>query len=121
MLDQKIFRLIRDKDFLSMSPLQLRPFDWASLEVYDSHYVRKRMREYNSKFDLLHWMSFWTEKKRIVSPFEGNVKFLNLKKKSSSAHQEVFSFLFDQETVKKKIHFGYDIYNSNIIINVGIT
>lgn len=113
MLDKKIFRLIKEKDFLSMSPLQIRPFDWACLEIYDSHYVRNRLNEYNSKFDLLHWMSFWTEKKRIVSPFKGNKEFENLKNKSSSAHQEVFSFLFDQDIVKKKTHFGYDIYNAN--------
>ena len=26
MLDKKIFRLIQEKDFLAMSPLELRPF-----------------------------------------------------------------------------------------------
>ena len=37
-----------------MSPLELRPFKWASLEVYDSEYVRNRLLEYNSKFDLIN-------------------------------------------------------------------
>ena len=92
MLDKKIFRLIQEKDFLAMSPLELRPFKWASLEVYDSEYVRNRLLEYNSKFDLINWMSFWTEKQRIVSPFDGTEKFDKLKKKSSEAHEKVFSF-----------------------------
>ena len=90
MLDKKIFRLIQEKDFLAMSPLELRPFKWASLEVYDSEYVRNRLLEYNSKFDLINWMSFWTEKKRIVSLFDGTVKFDKLKKKSSEAKEKVF-------------------------------
>ena len=71
MLDPKIFKMIMDRDFISMSPLELRPFMWASLQAYDSPYVRARMQEYNSKFDLIHWMSFWTEKERVVSPFDG--------------------------------------------------
>ena len=112
MLDKKIFRLIQEKDFLAMSPLELRPFKWASLEVYDSEYVRNRLLEYNSKFDLINWMSFWTEKQRIVSPFDGTEKFDKLKKKSSEAHEKVFSFLFDKDITQKKLHFGYDIYNA---------
>lgn len=112
MLDPKIFKLIMDKDFLAMSPLELRPFKWASLQAYESPYVRARMQEYNSKFDLIHWMSFWTEKERIVSPFDGNIEFEKLKNKSSEAHQKVFEFLFDREILKKKLHFGYDIYNA---------
>ena len=112
MLDKKIFRLIQEKDFLAMSPLELRPFKWASLEVYDSEYVRNRLLEYNSKFDLINWMSYWTEKERIVSPFDGTEKFDKLKKKSSEAHEKVFGYLFDKDISQKKLHFGYDVFNA---------
>tara|TARA_B100000242_G_scaffold249915_1_gene191300 strand:- start:2840 stop:3748 length:909 start_codon:yes stop_codon:yes gene_type:complete len=112
MLDPKIFKLIMDRDFIAMSPLELRPFMWASLQAYDSPYVRARMQEYNSKFDLIHWMSFWTEKERVISPFDGKEKYEKFKKKSSEAHQKVFKYLFDKEILKKKLHFGYDIYNA---------
>ena len=84
-----------------MSPLELRTFKWASLEVYDSEYVRNRLLEYNSKFDLINWMSYWTEKERIVSPFDGTEKFDKLKKKSSEAHEKVFGYLFDKDISQK--------------------
>ena len=68
------------------------------------------MLEYNSIISsLINWMSFWTEKQRIVSPFDGTEKFDKLKKKSSEAHEKVFSFLFDKDITQKKLHFGYDI------------
>jgi SAM-dependent methyltransferase len=111
MLDKKIYNLIKEKDFSSISPLELRPFFWGSLEVYDKE-IQKRLSKYESKYDLLHWMSHWTEKKRLISPFKGNKIYEEIKKKSSISHINVFEYLFSKEIVNKKLHNGYDIYNA---------
>ena len=59
MLDAKIFQLVKEQDFISRSALELRPYTWSSLDVYEDA-VKSRMSTYHSKYDLLHWLTFWT-------------------------------------------------------------
>ena len=37
--------------------LELRPYTWSSLDVYEDA-VKSRMSTYHSKYDLLHWLTF---------------------------------------------------------------
>ena len=70
MLDAKIFQLVKEQDFISRSALELRPYTWSSLDVYEDA-VKSRMSTYHSKYDLLHWLTFWTQPSRLSSPFVG--------------------------------------------------
>lgn len=111
MLDVNIFRLVQEQDFLLRSPLELRPYVWGSLEVYADG-VRNRMSRYHSKYDLLHWLSFWTEPQRLASPFAGEELYETLRKQSYAAHQHVLGQLFTTPARKSEPHAGYDIWNA---------
>lgn len=81
------------------------------MAVYDE-YVRARMSKYHSKYDLLHWLSFWTEEARLGSPFSGISEYENLKEKSATAHQDILAKIFNKYDLSKAPHAGYDIWNA---------
>lgn len=111
MLDVNIYNNIRERDFLAMPGLDLRPYTWGSTAVYNDE-VKARLMKYHSKYDLLHWMSYWTEQRRLMSPFTGIEEFEKLKEKSFKAHKKVFNYLYDNEMIKNNYHNGYDIFNA---------
>ncbi|KLN58954.1 hypothetical protein WH96_20235 [Kiloniella spongiae] len=111
MLDASIFQLIKEQDFISRSALELRPYAWGSLDVYEDA-VQKRMSRYHSKYDLLHWLTFWTEQERLVSPFTGNKEYEELRSNSAFVHKNVLKMLFSSGFIKSEPHAGYDIWNA---------
>ena len=111
MLDINVFRLVQQQDFLLRSVLELRPYVWGSLDVY-AEGVRDRMSRYHSKYDLLHWLTFWTEPHRLASPFAGNEDYEALRKQSGEIHRDVLGRLFTTPVTEAKPHAGYDIWNA---------
>lgn len=111
MLDVNIFKLVREQDFLLRPSLDLRPYVWGSLEVY-ADAVQTRMSQYHSKYDLLHWLTFWTESARLASPFTGEPAYERLKEESCTVHQTVLRYLFDAAKINSAPHAGYDIWNA---------
>ena len=77
MLDVNIYNNIRERDFLAMPGLDLRPYTWGSTAVYNDD-VKLRLMKYHTKYDLLHWMSYWTEKRKLMSPYSGIDEFEKL-------------------------------------------
>jgi len=111
MLDQSVFNLIKDQDLLMQPPLRLRPYVWGSLDVYQDG-VKDRMSKYLSKYDLLHWMTFWTEEERLASPFVGDEGYEAKLLKSSQIHQSLMTKIFTTPIIEDKPHTGYDIWNA---------
>ncbi len=111
MLDASIFQLIKEQDFISRSPLELRPYVWGSLDVYEDA-VQKRLSHYHSKYDLLHWLTFWTEPERLVSPFSNEDKYKALRTTSRLTHENVLKMLFSSGSMNSELHAGYDIWNA---------
>ena len=111
MLDAKIFQLVKEQDFISRSALELRPYTWSSLDVYEDA-VKSRMSTYHSKYDLLHWLTFWTQPSRLSSPFVGEKRYESILRSSFEKHQYVLGMLFSKECVEEKPHQGYDIWNA---------
>ncbi len=112
MLDTSIFQLIKKQDFILRSALELRPYTWGSLNVYEDP-IQKRMSHYHSKYDLLHWLTFWTEPERIVSPFgKGDKQYESFLKLSRCQHENVLKKLFSPDSISSELHAGYDIWNA---------
>lgn len=111
MLDPDIYRLVREQDFLLRSALELRAYEWGSLEVY-TEAVRKRLSAYHSKYDLLHWLTFWTEPQRLASPFAGDPNYESLKTRSRTVHQDVLAKVFTTPVTEPERHAGYDVWNA---------
>ena len=111
MIDKNIYNLIREQDFALMPALDLRSYEWGSLAVYNQD-VRERMVHYHSKYDLLHWMTFWTEAERLGSPFAGEEKYEAIKSRSAQAHIKTLNNVYSKFDHTKKPHAGYDIWNA---------
>lgn len=111
MLDIEIYRNVRDHDFLLLPALDIRKYAWGSTKVYKG-LVRSRMLNYSSKFDLLNWFKFWTEKWRLVSPFEGEKKYEEFKQLSKERHDYILKRIFSTYKKESQIHNGYDIWNA---------
>jgi hypothetical protein len=110
MLDVKIFNLVKELDFRLMSPLKARAYTWGSLSVY-SDYVSNRFESYSSKYDLLHWLTFWTERERLGNPFQDEVLFKEIAAESSALHKKALSRLFSTGHAESGNHAAYDIWN----------
>ena len=111
MLDLNTYRFVQEHDFLLLPALELRKYEWASLEVY-TDLVRSRLSHYRSKYDLLGWFKFWTEDWRLVSPFAGKDNYEQLKETSSQCHDKALKRIFSSYKDSKYIHQGYDIWNA---------
>ena len=103
MIDQAVYRIVRDHDFLLMPALDLRRYIWASLQVYPET-VQTRLGQYHSKLDLLHWFTFWTELWRRASPFHGQESYDRLKNDSSQRHDIVLKRIFSTYKENTDIH-----------------
>lgn len=110
MLDLKIFNLVKEIDFRLMSPLKARAYSWGSLAVYNS-YVSNRFEFYSSKYDLLHWLSFWTEEGRLGNPFQDDDYFMKVEAESSKLHQKALRRIFSTDNADPSKHKAYDIWN----------
>ena len=112
MLDSKIFNLIKEQDFMLMGALDLRAYEWGSLNTYRED-VKSRMQNYTSKYDLLGWFGYWTEKERLMSPFKNTPKYGLYKKSSSINHETILKKIFSTyKTSTPEIHSGYDEWNA---------
>jgi hypothetical protein len=118
MIDVDIYRAVREQDFLQIPALELRKYEWASLQVYNE-LVYSRMERYHTKYDLLSWLKFWTDSWRLVSPFQGEVGYENLKETSRQRHDKLLKYVFSTYKETTSVHDGYDIWNaidSHVII-----
>jgi SAM-dependent methyltransferase len=112
MLDLSTYRAIRDNDFTLIPALDLRSFSWGSTQVYDEM-VKDRMRHYCSKYDLLHWLKFWTERQQLVSPFKGISAYEEIKAMSADRHASILKRIFSTyKETDNDAHNGYDIWNA---------
>lgn len=111
MIDLTIYRTVRDHDFLLIPAIDLRKYEWASLEVY-SDLIRSRMQHYHSKFDLLSWLKFWAEEWRLMSPFKGLENYEKLKALSRQRHDALLKRVFSTYKESTALHKGYDIWNA---------
>ena len=102
MLDAKIFQLVR-QDFISRSALELRPYTWSSLDVYEDA-VKSRMSTYHSKYDLQTLAHLLDTAISLVISICWRKRYESILRSSFEKHQHVLGMLFSKECVEAKPH-----------------
>ena len=101
MLDAKIFQLVKEPFLFFLVTRGFSPYHgtvWMFMKM-----PLKVGCSYHSKYDLLHWLTFWTQPSHLSSPFVGEKRYESILRSSFEKHQHVLGMLFSKECVEAKL------------------